>query len=174
MNKNRLVGAAASAITLTLALSACGNAGGAAAPEETGPGEVRVWLVGTDTPPEARDYLKKTFEEANPGSTLTIEEQAWDGLVDKYTTALSGSDAPDVVEIGNTQAAAFTSAGYFREITADEFETLGGSDLLPGFVEAGDWEGKHYALPYYSGSTKPGSRSEPPSVSNSSPVISRK
>ncbi|HEV6954480.1 MAG TPA: extracellular solute-binding protein [Promicromonospora sp.] len=153
MNRNRLVGAAASAITLTLALSACGNAGDAASsPEETGPGEVRVWLVGSDTPQDARDYLKETFEEENPGSTLTIEEQAWDGLVDKYTTALSGSDAPDVVEIGNTQAAAFTSSGYFREITAEEFETLGGDDLLPGFVEAGDWEGKHYALPYYSGS----------------------
>jgi N,N'-diacetylchitobiose transport system substrate-binding protein len=152
VNRNRLVGAAASAITLTLALSACGNAGGAATAEETGPGEVRVWLVGTDTPDEARDYLKKTFEEENPGSTLVIEEQAWDGLVDKYTTALSGSDSPDVVEIGNTQAAAFTSAGYFREITPDEFESLGGSDLIPGFVEAGDWEGKHYALPYYSGS----------------------
>jgi N,N'-diacetylchitobiose transport system substrate-binding protein len=155
VKRNRLAATTvASTITLALALTACSSGegegtgdGGAAAT-----GDVRVWLVGTDTPQDARDYLKETFEEENPGSTLTIEEQSWTGLVDKYTTSLSGSDSPDVVEIGNTQAAAFTSAGYFAEITADQFEELGGDDLLPGFVEAGDWEGTHYALPYYSGS----------------------
>ena len=40
-----------------------------------------MWLVGTDTPQDARDYLTKTFEEENPGSTLVIEEQQWTGLV---------------------------------------------------------------------------------------------
>lgn len=152
VRKNRLVAVTAAA-SMTMALGAC-SSGAEAGDGDGGPatGEVRVWLVGTDTPDEARDYLKKTFEEQNEGSTLVIEEQAWDGLVDKYTTALAGSDAPDVVEVGNTQASAFTSNGYFSEITAEEFEELGGSDLLPGFVEAGDWEGAHYALPYYAGS----------------------
>ena len=113
-------------------------------------GDIRVWLVGTDTPQDARDYLKTTFEAQNPGSTLTIEEQSWTGLVDKYTTALSGSDSPDLVEIGNTQAAAFTSAGAFLDLT-DKLDALGGKDLLPGFVEAGSYDGKFYAAPYYSG-----------------------
>lgn len=148
VTKNRLV-ALTTAASLTMALGACTTGANA---DADGPGEVRVWLVGSDTPDEARDHLKKTFEEQNEGSTLVIEEQAWDGLVDKYTTALAGSDAPDVVEIGNTQAPAFTSSSYFSEITAEEFEELGGEDLLPGFVESGDWEGKHYALPYYAGS----------------------
>lgn len=111
---------------------------------------LRVWLVGTDTPQNARDYLKQTFESQNPGSTLTIEEQSWTGLVDKYTTALSGSNAPDVVEIGNTQAAAFTSVGAFTDLT-DKLAELGGDDLLPGFVQAGSYDGKFYAAPYYSG-----------------------
>ena len=62
--------------------------------------------------------------------------RAWGGLVDKLTTSLSGSDSPDVVEVGNTQAAAFTSAGAFLDLT-DEYDELGGDDLLPGFVEAG-------------------------------------
>ena len=70
-----------------------------------------MWLVGTDTPQDARDYLTKTFEEENPGSTLVIEEQQWTGLVDKLTTSLSSNDSPDIVEMGNTQAAAFTSSG---------------------------------------------------------------
>jgi len=135
-----------------LALSACTGSAGADAPETTtsAPAQLRVWLVGADTPQEARDYLKTTFESENPGSTLVIEEQSWTGLVDKYTTALSGSDAPDVVEIGNTQAPTFTSAGAFLDLT-DKFQALGGDDLLPGFVQVGSYSGKFYAAPYYSG-----------------------
>ncbi|WP_396642421.1 extracellular solute-binding protein [Microbacterium sp.] len=112
--------------------------------------EIRVWLVGTDTPQEARDYLVETFEADNPGSTLVIEEQSWDGLVDKLTTSLSSSDSPDIVEFGNTQAPAFTSVGALLDIS-DEYEALGGDDLLPGFVEAGSYDGKFYAPPLYSG-----------------------
>ena len=137
------------ALGVAAALTLAGCAGGGA-PAESETGDIRVWLVGTDTPPEAREYLKKTFESENPGSTLTIEEQAWGGLVDLLTTSLSGSDSPDVVEVGNTQAAAFTSAGAFLDLTGD-YDSLGGDDLLPGFVEAGSYDGKFYAAPLYSG-----------------------
>ena len=136
------------ALGVVAALTLAGCAG--AAPEEAETGDIRVWLVGTDTPDEAREYLKTTFEKENPGSTLTIEEQAWGGLVDLLTTSLSGSDSPDVVEVGNTQAAAFTSAGAFLDLTED-YDSLGGDDLLPGFVEAGSYDGKFYAAPLYSG-----------------------
>lgn len=139
---------AAIAAAAALALSGCAPAGNTGGEAETG--DIRVWLVGTDTPQDARDYLKETFEEENPGSTLTIEEQAWGGLVDLLTTNLSGSDSPDVVEVGNTQASAFTSAGAFLDLTGD-YEALGGDDLLPGFVEAGSYDGKFYAAPLYSG-----------------------
>ena len=137
------------ALGVAAALTLAGCAGGGA-PAESETGDIRVWLVGTDTPPEAREYLKTTFEKENPGSTLTIEEQAWGGLVDLLTTSLSGSDSPDVVEVGNTQAAAFTSAGAFLDLT-DDYDSLGGDDLLPGFVEAGTYDGKFYAAPLYSG-----------------------
>lgn len=136
-----------------LALTGCGSSG---SDDDSGSGgsdaaEIRVWLNGTDTPQEARDYLKQTFEADHPGSTLTIEEQSWTGLVDKLTTSLSGSDSPDVVEVGNTQAPAFTSAGAFMDLT-DKYDELGGDDLLPGFVDIGTYDGSFYAAPYYSGS----------------------
>ncbi|HEX5090774.1 MAG TPA: extracellular solute-binding protein, partial [Nocardioides sp.] len=87
-----------------------------------------------------------------PGSTLTIEEQQWEGLVERLTTSLSSeSETPDVVEIGNTQAPTFTSAGAFSDLT-DELDDLGGDDLLPGFVEGATVDGKTYAVPYYAGS----------------------
>ena len=116
------------------------------------PADIRVWLNGADTPQEARDWLKTTFEDQNPGSTLTIEEQEWDGLVERLTTALSSeSETPDVVEIGNTQAPTFTSAGAFSDLT-DQLDDLGGDDLLQGFVDGATVDGKTYAVPYYAGS----------------------
>lgn len=146
----KTLGAVALLGASALALAGCaGGSSSADAPEESG-AEIRVWLVGADTPQEARDYLTETFEAENPGSTLVIEEQTWDGLVDKLTTSLSSSDSPDVVEFGNTQAPAFTSVGALLDIT-DMYESLGGDDLLPGFVEVGSYDGAFYAPPLYSG-----------------------
>ena len=144
----RKLGIAALGAVAALTLAGCATTGGDAASDEGA--EIRVWLVGTDTPDEAREYLKETFEEEHPGSTLVIEEQSWDGLVDRLTTSLSGSDSPDVVEVGNTQASAFTSAGAFLDLT-EHYDELGGDDLLPGFVEAGSYDEKFYAAPLYSG-----------------------
>ena len=146
------------ALTMALALSACGSGddgddgGSGGSDSSSGSAEIRVWLNGADTPQEARDYLKSTFEDENPGATLTIEEQQWEGLVERLTTALSSeSETPDVVEVGNTQAATFTTAGAFTDLT-DQLGDLGGDDLLPGFVAAGTADGATYAVPYYAGS----------------------
>ncbi len=145
---NRKLASLALLAAPAVALAGCAGGGSAGADGEGA--EIRVWLVGTDTPQEARDYLIDTFEEENPGSTLVIEEQTWDGLVDKLTTSLSSSDSPDIVEFGNTQAPAFTSVGALLDIS-DIYEDLGGDDLLPGFVEAGSYDGVFYAPPLYSG-----------------------
>ena len=146
---NKTLGAVALLGASALVLAGCAGSNDAASDSGDG-AEIRVWLVGADTPQEARDYLKETFEEENPGSTLVIEEQSWDGLVDKLTTSLSSSDSPDVVEFGNTQAPAFTSVGALRDIS-EIYDALGGDDLLPGFVEAGSYDGAFYAPPLYSG-----------------------
>jgi N,N'-diacetylchitobiose transport system substrate-binding protein len=146
---------AALGVVAALAMTACGNDGGDADTASQNAGgdaaTIRLWLVGTDTPQEVRDYAIAEFKKQHPKSDLVIEEQVWDGLVDKLTTSLSGSDSPDVVEVGNTQAVAFTSAGAFMDLT-DKKADLGGDDLLKGFVEAGTYDGKFYAAPYYAGS----------------------
>ena len=157
MRKGLLATFAASALVLT------GCAAGETTPEATSTtssstdsttevvtGDIRVWVNGGDTPQAARDYLVATFEEQNPGSTLTIEQQDWGGLVEKLTTAMSGNDSPDVVEIGNTWAPGFTSALAFTDLTP-HYEDLGGADLLPGFVDVGSYDDAFYAAPYYSG-----------------------
>ncbi|MGX5657625.1 extracellular solute-binding protein [Geodermatophilus nigrescens] len=148
MRRVRTGGLAAAAVASLLAVSACG--GGSTA-EASGDTEVRLWLNGTDTPQELRDYLVETFEADHEGMTLVIEEQDWSGLVPRLQTALASEDqTPDLVEIGNTQSPTFTYAGAFSELS-DMYDELGGDDLLPGFVEAGTVDDTLYAVPYYSG-----------------------
>ncbi len=121
-------------------------------PEPEG-ADLRLWVNGGETPQEMRDWLVATFEEQHPGSTLTIEEQAWEGLVERLTTSLaSPTESPDVVEVGNTQAPTFTNVGAFLPISDDQVAELGGDDLLPGFVEAGTANGEVSAVPLYAGS----------------------
>jgi ABC-type glycerol-3-phosphate transport system substrate-binding protein len=159
----------AAGIAAALVLAACGgddadNEPDSAVPddaEETEgtdaegpePGDLRLWVNGGDTPEEMREWLITAFEEQNPGSTLTIEEQAWDGLVERLTTSLASSaESPDVVEVGNTQAPTFTNVDAFLPLTSDQVAELGGVDMLPGFVEAGSANGEVYAVPLYAGS----------------------
>lgn len=147
--------ALAATAALVGALGACSSEDDGGSGADGGPetADITVWLNGEDTPQEARDWLVETFEEEHPGSTLTIELQEWDGLVERLTTALSSEDqTPDVVEVGNTQAPTFTTAGAFSDLT-DELPDLGGDDLLPGFVEGATVDGRTFAVPYYAGST---------------------
>lgn len=147
---NKKLGAFALLGASAVVLAGC--AGGNAAPEasDAATGEVTVWLVGTDTPDTARQYLKDTFAKENEGWTIKIEEKTWADVSDTYTAALSSNDAPDVVEVGNTQALGFADAGLFLDIS-DIKDELGGDDLLGGLVDAGTLDGSLYAAPYYAG-----------------------
>ena len=111
---------------------------------------LRVWLNGSDTPDSVREYLVAEFNELHPDAEVVIEEQQWTGLVERLTTALSSSDSPDVVEMGNTQAQAFEAAGALLDLT-EYTEQLGGDDLLQSLLEAGTYDGRLFGVPYYAG-----------------------
>ncbi len=122
-----------------------------AAADTGGGGEsIRLWLNGTDTPDALVEYAITEFNKIHPDVEVQLERQQWDGLVEKLTTALSGSDSPDVVEFGNTQAQTFEAAGAVVDLT-DKRDALGGDDLLQSLLEAGTYDSKLYAVPYYAG-----------------------
>ena len=168
MNRTRTVRTLAVLAAASMLAAACGDdddgaasattAGGAAtttaAPGTTaasGGGEtIRLWLNGTDTPDEVVEYAVTEFNKLHPDVTVKLERQQWTGIVEKLTTALSGSDAPDVVEFGNTQAQTFEAAGAVVDLT-DKQADLGSDDFLQSLAEAGTYDGKLYAVPYYAG-----------------------
>ena len=150
--------AVATTTVAAMLLTACGSGstGSTTDPSASGPGgnagkTITFWVVGGDTPQELRTYLQNTFK-AKTGATLKVEEQGWGDIVTKLTTSLPDpKNTPDVTELGNTQAPTFTNVGAFSDVS-DLYEQLGGSKLLPSFVDVGSVDGKKYALPYYFGS----------------------
>jgi N,N'-diacetylchitobiose transport system substrate-binding protein len=148
---NKKLGAFALLGASAMVLAGCAGGAGDGGESSADSGELTVWLVGTDTPQDARDYLKKTFEDENEGWTLRIEEKTWADTSDNYVAALSSNDAPDVVEVGNTQSQGFIEQGLFADLSGIESD-LGGDDMLQSFVELGSEDGTLYAAPYYAGS----------------------
>ena len=173
MNRTLPIRILAALAALGLVVSACGgddDDDGAAEPSATtagvtdaapdatageddsgGGGEsIRLWLNGTDTPDELVEYAIAEFAKIHPDVEVQLERQQWTGIVEKLTTALSGSDAPDIVEFGNTQAQTFEAAGAVVDLT-DRADELGGDDFLQSLLEAGTYDGSLYAVPYYAG-----------------------
>lgn len=155
--KKRIFGLTALAVTGALVLAACSSGTTTTASAGTGASTngkgktITLWLVGADTPDALRTYLKDEFHKETKG-TLNIQQQEWGDIVTKLTTSLpDANNTPDVTEMGNTQSPTFTNVGAFADIT-DMYKELGGSNLLPGFVDAGKVSGKNYTLPYYFGS----------------------
>ena len=60
-----------------------------------------------------------------------------------------GSDAPDVVEFGNTQVQAFEAAGALTDLS-EHAADLGGDDFVQSLLE-GTYDGALYGVPYYAG-----------------------
>jgi N,N'-diacetylchitobiose transport system substrate-binding protein len=150
--------AVATTTAAAMLLTACGSGSSGSTTEPSASGTagnagktITFWVVGGDTPKELRTYLQNTFK-AKTGATLKVEEQGWGDIVTKLTTSLPDpKNTPDVTELGNTQAPTFTNVGAFSDVS-DLYEQLGGSKLLPSFVDVGSVDGKKYALPYYFGS----------------------
>lgn len=158
MKMKSTVSLALASVLTAGALAACGSgsttSGGTTAGATTGASgkTINLWLAGkTDTPAALTDWLTKTWSTKYPGSTLKITHIDWPELTTRLNTALQSDTPPDVVEVGNTQAAAYTSVGAFTDLTS-KMSQLGANIGPKSFVESGIWEGKNYAVPYYWGS----------------------
>jgi N,N'-diacetylchitobiose transport system substrate-binding protein len=145
---------AAGAAALTLATAGCaGSSGSDTAASSSGnaplSGTVTVWLMTGSAPATLTDALHKEFEAAHPGVKVKYEVQQWDGIQQKLTTALASGAPPDVIEIGNTQTAAFAAQdGVLTDLTADK-DSFNGSQWLKGLADSGSYDGKTYGVPFY-------------------------
>ena len=144
--KTRIIAAVVLAAALaTVASTATGSTKRASAQQ------VVVWVM-TDAQngwPAAIAAANAQFQQQHPGVDVNIQYQSWDTVLQKFDAALAANDAPDVIELGNTQTAKYMAAGAFSSLKASNFPNS--STWLSGLKSSCTYRGKLYCVPYYAG-----------------------
>ncbi|MFI0938192.1 extracellular solute-binding protein [Streptomyces sp. NPDC021020] len=153
--RSRLLPAAALALAAALSLTACGGSSSDSSDKSPGsaggsdsPAKLTVWFMQDSMSDAVVSRFKTSYEAAHKGVTLDIQIQQWDGIGQKIISALASKDAPDVIEVGNTQVAQYAASGGVTDLT-DKVADLQGSDWIPGLADPGKIDGKQYGVPWY-------------------------
>ncbi|WP_030912341.1 extracellular solute-binding protein [Streptomyces sp. NRRL F-5126] len=140
----------ATAVVLGLALTACGGNGSTEKASAGGDRTLTVWQMDGDLSPQAVAAINKRFEKAT-GAKVKVEIQEWNNINTKISTALAQDDAPDVVEIGNTDVPLFAATGALTDITGHRSDLAAGGTWLAGLTGPATVGGKLYAAPLFAG-----------------------
>ncbi|MFS0693060.1 extracellular solute-binding protein [Streptomyces nitrosporeus] len=142
--KNRMT-AGAVALVSSLVLSGCGSIPGLGGGGHT----VTVWLMKGSVSQDFLDRFTESYEDEHPSVELEFVIQEWSGIGPKVIKALDSDDAPDVIEVGNTQVAQYAATGDLRDLTLESMRDLGGDDWIPGLAQPGKVNGGQYGIPWY-------------------------
>jgi N,N'-diacetylchitobiose transport system substrate-binding protein len=144
--KARLIAAAILAVVLAIAASTA--SGGVAAQKAD---KITVWLQvdAQNGWPNAVAYANQAFTAKHPGVKVDVQYQTWGSHLTKFDAALAGGDAPDVIEMGNTETTKYMAAGAFRQINAAGYPNS--KTWLQGLKGSCKFNGRLLCVPYYAG-----------------------
>src|SRR6187200_2404271 len=116
---------------------------------------ITVWLQ-TDAQATNWEPIVKAanaaFQKDHPGVAVNVQYQTWGNHLQKFDATLAGGNAPDVIEMGNTEMTKYMAAGAFQDLSADKGSLPNSSTWLEGLAASGRLGGKLYGVPYYAGS----------------------
>ncbi|MFD5715251.1 extracellular solute-binding protein [Streptomyces pharetrae] len=146
MRRRRLL-ALSCALTASL-VTGCGLVRGETGQERS---TVVVWLMKDSASEEFLDRFTEEFERTHSGLDLDIRIQEWTGIGEKVHAALESdaADAPDVIEVGNTQVPQYIEGGGLLDLTLESMRDWGMRDWLPGLAEPGQQLSAQYGIPWY-------------------------
>jgi N,N'-diacetylchitobiose transport system substrate-binding protein len=147
----RVVVATALAVSLTLAFAASTSARTESPSTARASNSITVWLMedARDNWGDVVNSATNTFKAAHPGVDVNVQYQTWGSILTKFDAALAGNNAPDVIELGNSQTSKYMAAGAFRQIVPRNYPN--GTAWLPGLKASCTYRGKTYCVPYYAG-----------------------
>ena len=99
--------------------------------------------------PNAVATANQAFEAKHPGVKVDVQYQTWGSHLTKFDAALAGGDAPDVIEMGNTETTKYMAAGAFKQITAANYPNH--KTWLQGLKGSCQYNGRLLCVPYYAG-----------------------
>jgi N,N'-diacetylchitobiose transport system substrate-binding protein len=113
--------------------------------------KIVVWLQNDAQTgwPEAVALANRNFKAQHPGVEVDVQYQSWGNHLQKLDAGLAGGDAPDVIELGNTEMTKYMAAGAFKSLTQSAFPN--NKSWLQGLKGSCQYNGKLYGVPYYAG-----------------------
>ncbi|MEN3305213.1 MAG: N,N-diacetylchitobiose transport system substrate-binding protein [Micromonosporaceae bacterium] len=152
--KRRIAVAAAVAATL-LGAAACGSSKNTTTSGNPLDGKgktLKVYLM-VDAQTGWKDVVDAAsakFTQAT-GAAVDVQYQQWANHLTKLDATLAGSDVPDIVELGNTEASKYVFNGAFADLTSKVNTFDNNSTWLTGLSGPCQADGKTYCVPYYAG-----------------------
>ena len=106
----------AALLAAVLAVAASTASGGTSRSHAT---KLVVWLQvdAQNGWPEAVALANRTFKAQHADVDVDVQYQTWGSHLAKFDAALSGGDAPDVIEMGNTEMTKYMAAGAFKSVS---------------------------------------------------------
>lgn len=130
-------------------VTACGVLPGGGPERRT----VTVWLMRNSASDAFVERFTKQFETEHTDLRLDVRVQEWTGIGEKVSAALKsdkgGDDAPDVIEVGNTQVPQYIDQGGLTDLSLESARDLGMQDWLPGLAEPGVDNSRQFGIPWY-------------------------
>jgi N,N'-diacetylchitobiose transport system substrate-binding protein len=99
--------------------------------------------------PEAVALANRNFKAQHSDVDVDIQYQTWGTHLAKFDAALAGNNAPDVIEMGNTEMTKYMAAGAFKSLTRSAFPN--NKTWLQGLTGSCQYNGKLFGVPYYAG-----------------------
>jgi N,N'-diacetylchitobiose transport system substrate-binding protein len=142
---------AAFAVLVAVLAVAASTAGGAT---KHSAASITVWLqVDAQSGwPDVVAAANSAFSKQHPGVDVKVQYQNWGTHLGKFDATLAGGNAPDVIEMGNTEMTKYMAAGAFQDLSANKSSFDNSATWLEGLAASGRYNGKLYGVPYYAGS----------------------
>ncbi len=115
-------------------------------------GSITVWLM-----PDAKDFgtaladATIAFNKKYPNMKVNVEFQTWGDHLKKLDAGLVAKKTADVMEFGNTEVLKYSSSGALADLSSYKSTFDYSNDWLKALTDAGSFDGKLYAVPYYAG-----------------------
>src|SRR6266446_677555 len=139
-------------VAVAVIATACGGSTGGGTNPADQTGTLTVWLMNGSAPASVIDSVNADFKAKYPKVDVKIEIQQWGDIGTKLDTAFSGSNPPDVIELGNTLVAKYAAADALENISIKKSSFDNSNTWLQSLTDSCTVNGKLYCVPYYAGS----------------------
>lgn len=143
---------------LAVALTACSSSGSpsgdgqsASADPKAATGTVTVWLMDDAQKnwPDLVQRVNDEFAAKYPKANLKLVYQGWADKVGKLDKALADGNAPDVVELGNTETMKYVLSGALAPVDRTTFDNS--DSWIKALANTCTYQDKLWCVPYYAG-----------------------